>query len=107
MNLYPREKSLKAKHTEIAWQNNEEWLQKWKDGQTGCPIVDAGMRHLNKKGYMPNRLRMIVANFLIKDLLINWRVGEQYFAQKLVDYDPCHNNGVGNGVQVWVLIINL
>lgn len=65
----------------------------WCEGETGFPIVDAGMRELNTTGYMHNRVRMIVASFLIKDLHIDWRLGEKYFAQKLVDYDPAVNNG--------------
>ncbi len=68
-------------------------LQAWKDGKTGVPIVDAGMRHLNTTGYMPNRLRMITSNYLVKVLLVDWRIGEKYFAQQLVDYDLANNNG--------------
>ena len=68
-------------------------LQAWKDGNTGFPIVDAAMRELNTTGYMHNRCRMIVASFLTKDLHIDWREGEKYFAQKLTDYDPAVNNG--------------
>lgn len=70
-----------------------ENLERWKNGETGFPIVDAGMRQLNLTGWMHNRLRMIVASFLIKDLGINWQEGEIYFAQKLIDYDPSQNNG--------------
>jgi len=86
-------KPMKEKYNNIEFENDPIHLEKWKSGNTGCPIVDAAMRHLNKKGYMPNRLRMVVANFLIKDLLVDWKLGEKYFAQKLVDYDPSQNNG--------------
>jgi deoxyribodipyrimidine photo-lyase len=68
-------------------------LNAWKEGKTGYPIVDAGMRELNETGHMHNRVRMICASFLVKDLHINWKEGEKYFAQKLVDYDPSVNNG--------------
>lgn len=77
----------------LAWDNNREYFQAWADGKTGFPIVDAGMRELNATGTMHNRVRMIVASFLVKDLHISWRWGERYFAQHLVDYDPCLNNG--------------
>ena len=82
---------MKINYAGIKWWPNdhEDFLQKWKDGKTGCPIVDASMRHLNKTGYMPNRNRMIVSNFLVKDLHINWQEGEKYFATRLTDYDPC------------------
>jgi deoxyribodipyrimidine photo-lyase len=81
------------KYNRIAWSDNERSFQRWCQGETGFPIVDAGMRQLNLTGYMHNRVRMIVASFLTKDLHIDWRWGEKYFAQKLVDYDPCVNNG--------------
>ena len=84
---------MKPEYHDIKYEDNVEYFEKWKNAQTGCPIVDAGMRHLNKTGFMPNRLRMTVANFLIKDLLVSWKHGERYFAQMLVDYDPCQNNG--------------
>ncbi|NML22679.1 deoxyribodipyrimidine photo-lyase [Pseudoflavitalea sp. G-6-1-2] len=77
----------------IRWRNNEEEFEKWKTGQTGYPIVDAGMRELNATGFMHNRVRMIVASFLSKHLLIDWRWGEAYFAEKLLDYDFASNNG--------------
>ena len=77
----------------IEWTNNQEWFDKWCNGETGFPIVDAGMRQLNETGFMHNRLRMITSGFLIKDLHIDWRKGEKYFASKLVDYDPASNNG--------------
>lgn len=77
----------------VAWRNNKKEFERWCNGMTGFPIVDAGMRQLNETGFMHNRVRMIVASFLTKDLLIDWRWGERYFAQTLVDYDPCVNNG--------------
>lgn len=77
----------------IKWRNNYKEFKAWASGKTGFPIVDAGMRQLNTIGWMHNRLRMIVASFLTKDLLIDWRWGEKYFAEKLVDYDPASNNG--------------
>jgi len=77
----------------VHWKTSNANLEKWKKGQTGFPIVDACMRQMNETGYMHNRGRMIVANFLVKTLLINWKSGEEYFAQKLVDYDPASNNG--------------
>lgn len=77
----------------IKWSKNKKLFDLWKNGQTGFPIVDAGMRQLNKTGYMHNRARMIVGSFLVKILHINWQEGEQYFATKLIDYDPSNNNG--------------
>lgn len=77
----------------IKWVNNEEQFKAWCDGQTGYPIVDAGMRELNATGFMHNRVRMIVASFLSKDLLIDWRWGEHYFARKLLDYEMASNVG--------------
>jgi len=77
----------------IEWDNDVHKFNRWCTGSTGFPIVDAGMRQLNATGWMHNRVRMIVASFLVKDLLIDWRWGEQYFATKLVDYDPAVNNG--------------
>ncbi|WP_405604688.1 cryptochrome/photolyase family protein [Polaribacter sp. Asnod1-A03] len=85
--------NFKQKYDSIPWRNNEEEFAKWCKGETGYPIVDAGMRELNKTGYMHNRVRMIVAGFLCKHLLIDWRWGEAYFAQKLLDYDLSANNG--------------
>jgi deoxyribodipyrimidine photo-lyase len=81
------------KYKNVKWENNQGLLAAWKNGLTGFPIIDAGMRELNTTGYMHNRVRMIVASFLTKDLHIDWRIGEKYFAQRLVDYDPCLNNG--------------
>jgi deoxyribodipyrimidine photo-lyase len=85
--------SFKKQYDAITWSNNEENFNKWCAGKTGFPIVDAGMRELNETGFMHNRVRMIVSSFLIKDLLIDWRWGEAYFAQKLNDFDLSANNG--------------
>lgn len=85
--------SFKPKYDHIKWRNNEDEFEKWCKGKTGFPIVDAGMRQLNESGYMHNRIRMITASFLVKDLLIDWRWGEAYFAEKLLDYDLAANNG--------------
>ncbi|MDR2230815.1 MAG: DNA photolyase family protein [Flavobacteriaceae bacterium] len=85
--------SFKAQYDYIEWRNNEEEFQLWCKGETGYPIVDAGMRQLNATGFMHNRVRMIVASFLCKHLLIDWRWGEAYFAEKLLDYDLSANNG--------------
>ena len=82
-----------SKFDNITWDNNRDYFDAWAAGKTGFPIVDAGMRELNTTGFMHNRVRMIVASFLVKDLRISWRWGERYFAQHLVDYDPCLNNG--------------
>lgn len=84
---------FKKQYNNIQWRNNEEEFDLWKDGKTGYPIVDAGMRQLNQTGYMHNRARMIAACFLCKHLLIDWRWGEAYFAEKLNDYDLSANNG--------------
>jgi len=85
--------AFKPQYDKIEWVNNEEHFQKWCQGMTGYPIVDAGMRQLNATGYMHNRVRMIVASFLCKHLLIDWRWGEAYFAEKLLDFDLAANNG--------------
>jgi len=86
-------KAFLEKFANVHWDNNLEYFQAWAEGRTGFPIVDAGMRELNATGFMHNRVRMIVASFLVKDLHVSWRWGERYFAQHLVDYDPCVNNG--------------
>ncbi len=96
-------KSFRPKYDAIVWENNEELFQKWCDGKTGYPFVDAGMRELNSTGHMHNRVRMIVASFLCKHLLIDWRWGETYFATKLLDYEQSSNVGnwqwaAGSGV---------
>jgi deoxyribodipyrimidine photo-lyase len=85
--------AFKKEYDFIEWRNNESDFQKWCDGQTGYPIVDAGMRELNATGFMHNRVRMIVASFLTKHLLLDWRWGEAYFAKKLLDFDLAANNG--------------
>ncbi|MFB6455155.1 cryptochrome/photolyase family protein [Chitinophaga sp. Hz27] len=85
--------SFKPQYDQIVWRNNEAEFKRWCEGQTGYPIVDAGMRELNTTGYMHNRVRMITASFLTKHLLIDWRWGEAYFGQQLLDYDLAANNG--------------
>ncbi len=85
--------SFRPKYDAIRWENNEDLFQKWCDGKTGYPFVDAGMRELNTTGHMHNRVRMIVASFLCKHLLIDWRWGETYFATKLLDYEQSSNVG--------------
>lgn len=87
------ERAFKPQYDQIIWRNSEEDFKKWCDGKTGYPIVDAGMRELNSTGYMHNRVRMIVASFLTKHLLIDWRWGEAYFAKKLLDFELSSNNG--------------
>lgn len=85
--------AYQEKFADLPWENNLLFFDAWCQGKTGFPIVDAGMRELNTTGYMHNRVRMIAASFLVKDLHIDWRWGEKYFAQQLVDYDPAVNNG--------------
>ncbi|TDS17417.1 cryptochrome/photolyase family protein [Sphingobacterium paludis] len=86
-------KCFKAPYEHIAWRNNEEEFTRWCEGRTGYPLVDAGMHELNETGFMHNRVRMVVASFLTKHLLIDWRWGEAYFAEKLLDYELSSNNG--------------
>lgn len=86
-------KCFKPQYELIEWRNNEEEFNRWCEGKTGYPIVDAGMRQLNQTGFMHNRVRMITASFLCKHLLIDWRWGEAYFANKLIDYELASNNG--------------
>ncbi|MFA5769475.1 MAG: deoxyribodipyrimidine photo-lyase [Bacteroidales bacterium] len=85
--------NFRKKFDALDWINDPQDFEKWQQGQTGFPLVDAGMRELNATGYVHNRVRMIVAGFLCKDLLIDWRWGEAYFAQKLLDYKISSNNG--------------
>ena len=85
--------AFRSKYDHIPWRNNEDEFIAWCEGKTGYPIVDAGMRELNETGFMHNRVRMIVASFLTKHLLIDWRWGETYFASKLIDFDLASNNG--------------
>lgn len=85
--------AFRPEYDRIKWENNEDQFDTWCSGRTGYPIVDAGMRELNATGFMHNRVRMIVASFLSKDLLIDWRWGERYFARKLLDYEMASNVG--------------
>lgn len=85
--------SFKRKYDNIQWLYDEENLKNWQEGKTGYPIVDAGMRQLNEIGFMHNRVRMVCASFFTKHLLMDWRIGEAYFAEKLLDYDLSANNG--------------
>jgi deoxyribodipyrimidine photo-lyase len=100
---YTAKDSFKSKYDRIEWRNNEEEFKKWCEGKTGYPFVDAGIRELNETGFMHNRVRMLVGSFLCKHLLIDWRWGEAYFAEKLHDYDMSSNIGnwqwvAGSGV---------
>jgi len=115
MHHYPYSfsKEFNKKYQKIPWSKNKTTFTKWCEGKTGFPIVDAGMRELNVTGFMHNRVRMIVASFLTKDLHVDWRYGEQYFASKLVDYDPSVNIGnwqwvasTGCDAQPWFRIFN-
>jgi deoxyribodipyrimidine photo-lyase len=92
---HPRvvDESFRKQYDRIEWINNEAHFQRWCEGKTGYPIVDAGMRELNATGYMHNRVRMITGSFLTKHLLTDWRRGESYFAEKLLDYELAANNG--------------
>tara|TARA_R110002050_G_scaffold141251_2_gene266322 strand:+ start:28635 stop:29918 length:1284 start_codon:yes stop_codon:yes gene_type:complete len=85
--------NFRSNYDGIEWRNNEAEFDKWCKGETGYPMVDAGMKQLNQTGYMHNRVRMVTASFLCKHLLIDWRMGEAYFAQKLLDYELSSNNG--------------
>jgi deoxyribodipyrimidine photo-lyase len=87
------DKAFKPAYDFIPWRNDEAEFERWCAGQTGYPLVDAGMRELNETGYMHNRVRMVVASFLTKHLLIDWRWGESYFAARLLDYELASNNG--------------
>ncbi len=100
---HTKDQAFKAKYDRIEWRNNEAEFKRWCDGTTGYPLVDAGMRQLNKTGFMHNRVRMLVGSFLCKHLLIDWRWGEAYFAEKLHDYEMASNIGnwqwvAGSGV---------
>lgn len=86
-------RSYKPDYESLPFPNDKQWFAAWCEGRTGFPLVDAAMRQLNQTGYMHNRLRMVVASFLVKDLLIDWRWGERYFAEKLIDFDFAANNG--------------
>ncbi|OJG24719.1 hypothetical protein RU98_GL001261 [Enterococcus caccae] len=91
----PKQKTqeIKEQYRQLQWSYNQELFEQWKNGETGFPIIDAGMRQLAQTGWMHNRLRMIVASFLTKDLMIDWRMGEEYFQKKLIDYDSASNIG--------------
>jgi deoxyribodipyrimidine photo-lyase len=86
-------KSFKSEYDQLTWSDDPDNFDKWCNGNTGIPLIDAGMRQLNQTGYMHNRLRMITASFLTKHLLIDWRLGEAYFASKLLDFELSSNNG--------------
>ena len=88
-----KDQPFNDKYKSLEWEDNEEQFEKWCNGETGYPIVDAAMRQLNETGWMHNRLRMIVASFLSKHLLLDWRKGERYFEQKLIDYEAASNIG--------------
>ncbi|HEX2914180.1 MAG TPA: deoxyribodipyrimidine photo-lyase [Chloroflexia bacterium] len=90
---YVAKQSFQARYSQLKWSDNQEHFKAWQAGRTGYPIVDAAMRQLNNMHWMHNRLRMITASFLTKDLLLDWRLGERYFWQKLVDGDQPSNNG--------------
>ena len=105
--------AFKAEFESLPFPNNQALFKAWCDGQTGYPLVDAAMRQLNQTGWMHNRLRMVAASFLVKDLLVDWRLGEQYFAEKLIDFDFSANNGgwqwaasTGCDAQPWFRIFN-
>lgn len=93
MNVMEKQQGEQLRKSPVKWSGNHESFRKWKNGKTGIPLVDAGMNQLNKTGYMHNRARLVVADYLVKHLKIDWRWGEKYFAQKLVDYDWANNNG--------------
>lgn len=106
-------KSFKSEYEQLAFPNDVALFKAWCDGKTGYPLVDAAMRQLNTTGFMHNRLRMVAASFLVKDLLIDWRWGERYFAEKLIDFDLSANNGgwqwaasTGCDAQPWFRIFN-
>ena len=105
--------NFKSAYDGIQWRNNEEDFKRWCTGTTGYPMVDAGMRQLNETGFIHNRVRMVVASFLTKDLGIDWRRGERFFAEHLNDYDLAANNGgwqwaasTGCDAQPWFRIFN-
>jgi len=89
-------KHLQHLNASVSWPHNKQWFTAWKNGTTGFPLVDAGMRELNTTGYIHNRVRLVVAMFVIKDLLIDWKYAEQYFSNKLIDIDRCQNTGNWN-----------
>jgi deoxyribodipyrimidine photo-lyase len=100
---YAMQSAFKPAYNQMTWRNNEAEFERWRQGQTGIPIVDAGMRELFETGFMHNRVRMIAASYLVKNLLIDWRWGEAWFAEKLLDFELASNNGgwqwaAGSGV---------
>jgi deoxyribodipyrimidine photo-lyase len=104
---------LDAPRLEPRWDAPGEQLERWRAGQTGFPLVDAGMRELAATGWLHNRVRMVCASFLVKHLHLDWRVGESWFAEKLLDYDPAQNEGnwqwvAGTGLdaQPWFRVLN-
>lgn len=106
-------KAFKAEFEHLAFPNNPALFKAWCEGETGYPLIDAAMRQINQTGYMHNRLRMVTASFLVKDLLIDWRWGERYFAEHLIDFDLSANNGgwqwaasIGCDAQPWFRIFN-
>ncbi len=106
-------RAFKAEFESLKFPNNTDYFKAWCEGQTGYPLVDAAMRQLNQTGFMHNRLRMVAASFLMKDLLVDWRWGERYFAEKLIDFDLSANNGgwqwaasTGCDAQPWFRIFN-
>ena len=106
-------RSFKPVYEHLAFTNDDDRFEKWKQGQTGYPLIDAGMRQLNLTGFMHNRLRMLTASFLVKDLDVDWRRGERYFAELLLDFDLASNNGgwqwaasTGCDAQPWFRIFN-
>lgn len=88
-----RNSAFKEKYNHLKWHYNQQWLERWKEGRTGVPLVDAAMRQMNVTGWMHNRCRMVVAMFFTKDMMMDWTIGEKYFANLLVDYDPSSNSG--------------
>lgn len=94
-HVYKNQKNeeIIEKYRTLKWEYNDSYLKNWQEGTTGFPIIDAGMRQLKQEGFMHNRLRMIVASFLVKDLLLDWRLGEEYFSKMLIDYDSASNIG--------------
>jgi deoxyribodipyrimidine photo-lyase len=106
-------KAFKAEFEQLAFPNDEKLFKAWCEGKTGYPLIDAAMRQINQTGFMHNRLRMVAASFLVKDLLIDWRWGERYFAENLIDFDLSANNGgwqwaasTGCDAQPWFRIFN-
>jgi deoxyribodipyrimidine photo-lyase len=105
--------AFKYEFDALLFPNRNDWFDAWCEGRTGYPLVDAAMRQLRQTGFMHNRLRMIAASFLVKDLLVDWRLGEAYFAQQLLDFDLASNSGgwqwaasVGCDAQPWFRIFN-